>query len=82
MYISLTDGQAVTMIWGWVIVSLISLSIAASLAEICVLLLCGFIEWMVLTVANGIIGAVYPTAGGVYYVGTQSTTVSSRYDWS
>lgn len=35
MYISLTDGQAVTVIWGWVIVSLISLSIAASLAEIC-----------------------------------------------
>lgn len=40
MYISLTDGQAVTVIWGWVTVSLISLSIAASLAEICVLLLC------------------------------------------
>ncbi|KAF2428116.1 putative GABA permease [Tothia fuscella] len=35
MYISLTDGQAVTVIWGWVLVSLISLSIAASLAEIC-----------------------------------------------
>lgn len=35
MYISLTDGQAVDMIWGWVLVSLISLSIAASLAEIC-----------------------------------------------
>lgn len=34
-YISLTDGQFVTVIWGWVIVSLISLSIAASLAEIC-----------------------------------------------
>ncbi|KAI5800370.1 putative GABA permease [Peziza echinospora] len=43
MYITLTDGQAVTVIWGWIIVSLISLSIAASL------------------------GAVYPTAGGVYY---------------
>lgn len=42
MSISLTDGQAVTMIWGWVIVSLISLSIAASLAEICELLLCKF----------------------------------------
>jgi len=47
MYIALTDGQAVTVIWGWVVVSLISLSIAASLGEIC---------------------AVYPTAGGVYYV--------------
>ncbi|KAI9700121.1 MAG: hypothetical protein M1836_002655 [Candelina mexicana] len=35
MYITLTDGQAVTIIWGWVLVSLISLSIAASLAEIC-----------------------------------------------
>jgi len=77
MYISLTDGQAVTVIWGWVIVSLISLSIAASLAEICVLLLCSFMEWIVLTVADGIIGAVYPTAGGVYYVGIQSTSVNS-----
>ncbi|KAI7215602.1 putative GABA permease [Hortaea werneckii] len=35
LYISLTDGQAVTVIWGWVFVSLISLSISASLAEIC-----------------------------------------------
>ncbi|CAK1360993.1 unnamed protein product [Cercospora beticola] len=35
LYITLTDGQSVTIIWGWVLVSLISLSIAASLAEIC-----------------------------------------------
>ncbi|RPB02644.1 putative GABA permease [Choiromyces venosus 120613-1] len=35
MYITLTDGQSVTVIWGWVLVSLISLGIAASLAEIC-----------------------------------------------
>lgn len=35
LYISLTDGQSVTILWGWVLVSLISLSIAASLAEIC-----------------------------------------------
>lgn len=35
MYIALTDGQSVTILWGWVLVSLISLSIAASLAEIC-----------------------------------------------
>ncbi|KAF2755162.1 amino acid permease-like protein [Pseudovirgaria hyperparasitica] len=35
MYITLTDGQSVTILWGWVIVSLISLCIAASLAEIC-----------------------------------------------
>ncbi|KAF1982185.1 amino acid permease-like protein [Aulographum hederae CBS 113979] len=34
-YITLTDGQSVTILWGWVFVSLISLSIAASLAEIC-----------------------------------------------
>ncbi|RSL42573.1 hypothetical protein CEP53_012119 [Fusarium sp. AF-6] len=34
-YITLVNGQAVTIIWGWVLVSLISLSIAASLAEIC-----------------------------------------------
>ncbi|KAH7303277.1 amino acid/polyamine transporter I [Stachybotrys elegans] len=31
---SLLNGQAVTVLWGWVLVSLISLSIAASLAEI------------------------------------------------
>ncbi|KAF2146051.1 uncharacterized protein K452DRAFT_219377 [Aplosporella prunicola CBS 121167] len=35
LYITLTDGQAVTVLWGWVLVSLISLAIAASLAEIC-----------------------------------------------
>ncbi|KAF2840395.1 putative GABA permease [Patellaria atrata CBS 101060] len=35
LYITLTDGQSVTVIWGWIFVSLISLSIAASLAEIC-----------------------------------------------
>ncbi|EON61788.1 hypothetical protein W97_01005 [Coniosporium apollinis CBS 100218] len=35
MYITLTDGQAVSVLWGWVVVSLISLCIAASLAEIC-----------------------------------------------
>ncbi|THY33013.1 gaba permease [Aureobasidium pullulans] len=34
-YITLADGQSVTILWGWVLVSLISLSIAASLAEIC-----------------------------------------------
>lgn len=35
MGIGLTDGQCVTIFWGWCLVSLISLSIAASLAEIC-----------------------------------------------
>ncbi|KAF2031616.1 amino acid permease-like protein [Setomelanomma holmii] len=35
MYITLTDGQSVTILYGWILVSLISLSIAASLAEIC-----------------------------------------------
>ncbi|KAK5048453.1 hypothetical protein LTR16_011040, partial [Cryomyces antarcticus] len=34
-FVSLTDGQSVTVIWGWVLVSLISIAIAASLAEIC-----------------------------------------------
>lgn len=33
--ITLTDGQAVSVIWGWVTVTLISIGIAASLAEIC-----------------------------------------------
>lgn len=35
MYITLTDGQSVTILWGWVLVTLISIAIAASLAEIC-----------------------------------------------
>ncbi|KAK6851203.1 amino acid permease-like protein [Apiospora arundinis] len=34
-YISLANGQSVTVIWGWVLLSLISTAIAASLAEIC-----------------------------------------------
>ncbi|RVD80567.1 uncharacterized protein DFL_008462 [Arthrobotrys flagrans] len=33
--LSLTNGESVTVIWGWVLVSLISMGIAASLAEIC-----------------------------------------------
>ncbi|QRW25401.1 amino acid permease [Rhizoctonia solani] len=33
--LALTDGGAVTVLYGWIIVSLISLAIAASLAEIC-----------------------------------------------
>ncbi|KAA8651876.1 hypothetical protein EYZ11_004191 [Aspergillus tanneri] len=35
MSITLTDGQSVSVIWGWVLVTLISIAIAASLAEIC-----------------------------------------------
>lgn len=35
LYITLSDGLSVTIIWGWVFVTLISLAIAASLAEIC-----------------------------------------------
>ena len=35
LYITLTDGQAVTVLYGWIFVSIVSLSIAASLAEIC-----------------------------------------------
>jgi amino acid permease (GABA permease) len=33
--LALIDGQCVTILWGWVIVTLISIAIAASLAEIC-----------------------------------------------
>lgn len=35
LYITLIDGLSVTIIWGWVAVTLISIAIAASLAEIC-----------------------------------------------
>lgn len=35
LYIALTDGQSVTVVWGWTFVTCISLCIAASLAEIC-----------------------------------------------
>ncbi|KMQ81526.1 amino acid permease, partial [Lasius niger] len=35
LFITLTNGQAVSVLWGWVLVSLISVCIAASLAEIC-----------------------------------------------
>lgn len=34
-FITLSNGQSVTIIWGWVLLSLISTAIAASLAEIC-----------------------------------------------
>lgn len=35
LYITLTNGQSVTVLYGWIFVSLISVCIAASLAEIC-----------------------------------------------
>lgn len=35
LFITLDDGLSVTIIWGWVFVTLISIAIAASLAEIC-----------------------------------------------
>jgi len=35
LYITLYNGQSVAILWGWVLVSLISICIAASLAEIC-----------------------------------------------
>lgn len=35
MVTGLTDGQCVTILWGWIIVTIISICIAASLAEIC-----------------------------------------------
>lgn len=35
LYIALTDGQSVTVLWGWVLVTLLSIAIGASLAEIC-----------------------------------------------
>ncbi|KKZ65122.1 hypothetical protein EMCG_09028 [[Emmonsia] crescens] len=35
LYINLIDGLSVTILWGWVLVTLISIAIAASLAEIC-----------------------------------------------
>ena len=35
LYITLIDGQSVTILWGWALASLISLAIAAPLAVIC-----------------------------------------------
>lgn len=35
LYITLTDGQSVSVLYGWIFVSFVSLAIAASLAEIC-----------------------------------------------
>ena len=35
MYISRTDGQSAMALYGWILVSLVSLCTAASLAEIC-----------------------------------------------
>lgn len=34
-YLTIANGTSVTILWGWVLVSLISICIAASLAEIC-----------------------------------------------
>ena len=35
LYIALPDGGPVTILYGWIVVTLISIAIAASLAEIC-----------------------------------------------
>lgn len=33
--LALVDGQCATIFWGWLLVTLISIPIAASLAEVC-----------------------------------------------
>ncbi|GKT94828.1 polyamine transporter TPO5 [Colletotrichum tofieldiae] len=81
MYITLTNGQAVTVLWGWVLVSLISLCIAASLAEICAVYPTagGVYYWSAMLAPPGWAPLVSFVDGWLTLVGNWTVTLSINF---
>ncbi|KZL84262.1 amino acid permease [Colletotrichum incanum] len=81
MYITLTNGQAVTVLWGWVLVSLISLCIAASLAEICAVYPTagGVYYWSAMLAPAGWAPLVSFVDGWLTLVGNWTVTLSINF---
>ncbi|KAI8306392.1 Polyamine transporter TPO5 [Colletotrichum sp. SAR11_59] len=81
MYITLTNGQAVTVLWGWVLVSIISLCIAASLAEICAVYPTagGVYYWSAMLAPAGWAPMVSFVDGWLTLVGNWTVTLSINF---
>ncbi|KAK2007319.1 amino acid permease [Colletotrichum eremochloae] len=81
MYITLTNGQAVTVLWGWVLVSIISLCIAASLAEICAVYPTagGVYYWSAMLAPAGWAPLVSFVDGWLTLVGNWTVTLSINF---
>ncbi|KAF6824963.1 amino acid permease [Colletotrichum plurivorum] len=81
MYITLTNGQAVTVLWGWVVVSLISMCIAASLAEICAVYPTagGVYYWSAMLAPAGWAPMVSFVDGWLTLVGNWTVTLSINF---
>jgi amino acid transporter len=78
---SLTDGQSVTVLYGWIFVSLISLSIAASLAEICAVFPTagGVYYWSAMLSSKEYAPIVSWTTGWLTLVGNWTVTLSINF---
>ncbi|EKD17502.1 uncharacterized protein L3040_006617 [Drepanopeziza brunnea f. sp. 'multigermtubi'] len=81
MAISLTDGQSVTVLYGWIFVSIISLSIAASLAEICAVYPTsgGVYYWSAMLSTKAYAPLVSWTTGWFTLVGNWTVTLSINF---
>lgn len=81
MYITLPNGLSVTIIWGWVLVSLISLCIAASLAEICAVYPTagGVYHWSAILCTPRYAAAVSFIDGWLTLVGNWTVTLSINF---
>ncbi|PBP28132.1 GABA permease [Diplocarpon rosae] len=81
MAISLTDGQSVTVLYGWIFVSIISLSIAASLAEICAVYPTsgGVYYWSAMLSTEKYAPLVSWTTGWFTLVGNWTVTLSINF---
>ncbi|KAH7413278.1 amino acid/polyamine transporter I [Cadophora sp. MPI-SDFR-AT-0126] len=81
MAISLTDGQSVTVLYGWIFVSIISLSIAASLAEICAVYPTsgGVYYWSAMLSTKKYAPLVSWTTGWFTLVGNWTVTLSINF---
>lgn len=81
MYITLTNGQAVTVLYGWIFVSLISLCIAASLAEICAVfpVAGGVYYWSAMLSSPAWAPLVSFVDGWLTLVGNWTVTLSVRH---
>lgn len=80
-YISLADGQSVTVLYGWIFVSIISLSIAASLAEICAVYPTagGVYYWSAMLSTKKWAPLVSWTTGWLTLVGNWTVTLSINF---
>ncbi|QIX01753.1 hypothetical protein AMS68_007270 [Peltaster fructicola] len=80
-YITLADGQAVTIIYGWILVSLISLSIASSLAEICAVypVAGGVYHWSAMLSTREWAPIASWTCGWLNLVGNWTVTLSINF---